>query len=134
MTGTTTETIRYGNGFSTTGTRIPLEFWGSAEGRAVTAERQDRAFSQALGGTLRQLGIEKPHAEGSGYLRPGQIADLIALRGGADSGAVLGGASAPMAPAQLFGTPFGQWPLSYKLGAAVGILAALALLAGALRR
>lgn len=132
--------ITYGSGssaFTVGATRIPLGFWGSEAGRATTRERQDAAFSRAIGGNLKQLGIERPHAEGSGYLRPDQVADLIALRGGADAGAVLGGASAPMsgvALSELFSTPFGQWPNTYKLGAAVAVLGTLALLAGALRR
>ncbi len=132
--------ITFGSGSSarTIGaTRIPLAFWGTAEGQAVTRERQDRAFSLALGGNLKQLGIERPHAEGSGFLRPDQIADLIALRGGADAGAVLGGASAPSSGstslAGLFSTPFGEWSTAAKLGAGVALLGALALLRGVLR-
>lgn len=132
--------ITYGTGssaFTVGATRIPLGFWGSDAGRATIAERQDAAFSRAIGGNLKQLGIEMPHAEGSGFLRPEQIADLLALRGGADAGAVLGGASAPapgVALSELFSTPFGRWPTTYKLGAAVAALGAVALLAGALRR
>lgn len=98
---------------------------------------QDKAYSVALGGGLRQIGIETPRAEGSNFLRPDQIANIIALRGGADPGAVLGGASAPasgVALSELFSTPFGQWPTVYKLGAAVAVLGTLALLSGVLRR
>ena len=117
-----------------TSSRVVSGTYFPAESRAEALRgAQDKAFSVALGGGLRQLGIETPAAEGSNYLRPGQIADLLSLRGGADPGQVLGGASAPgIALSSLFSTPFGEWPTAYKLGAGVAVLGLLAFLRGAL--
>lgn len=53
--------------------------------------RQEKLFAEAIGGTAKQLGLEGLRAEGSTYLRPEQVAALIALRRGEDPVRVLGG-------------------------------------------